>query len=815
MSDWLAGEGQASHAAAVTAEIQRLSSITPAERNRTFTARLAAVLYEAVFTDEWLRTPEQALFHAEFQHYYGVTQWDIARSTLADWDAYINAPASTSVYGSYCCTLGILWDTGRSFSGFVPSNNAIGIGNAGYDALHGFLAPMAGSTLPAAQAEFARLGYDPGDGSKIVTALSAVGFTGASFGALFGVYVGYAAHLAAHIASITGTVSSSLLLPATVGVFAAAAVAVVPILIAGGMKIADLAQRNIFDEKIRYAATHPNFTPDFFAITGFKTDFQAGLWYRPCQPGFDPVASICYDTECPAGFHVSALNCTRDAHSIFRQTYTREARDLELPTFTCPAGFPEFQPDGLCYPAPQSGFTCSGPSCIQSCPAGYDTLLTTCFIGAATQPRASYGRGAGSAVGPTSEAVEASKAQIMGVLLKWLVADPADYGVFGAPPVTPVIPPNVPTPNVAPIIVSATPADLTQPGGTIYEGAFFAIDYVVYDPNVGDHQVTYAAWSDGVTDIYPVSDGSIIGANPAHTFNQPGNKEVVLTVVDTAGLNSALIVPIVVENVVPIVTASAAAAAAGFGAIVASVSSGVGDDGTFDVYDYAVDWGDGTVEEVDGLGTLSHDYGKGGDFTVTVIVQDDEPTFAGATVQLSVAPPIVESTTTTTTLPQTTTTTTTATTLPQATTTTTTAATLPQPTTTTVSQATTTTTLPCALSRLPDDSFAGLACALDALRTTVGAPPLPACTCKRCSLDGPVDRIVGLVGQAEGATAKKCRRKAKVARQVAKALGRRARALAKRSCLAPVDRATALDAELTEVVRRLSAVAASTGCGAR
>lgn len=816
VTDWLGSENKPSAPGDVAAEIERLSLLTPAERNRTFTARLAARLYEAVFTDEFARTPEQAIFHAEFQHYYGQTQWDIARSTLEDWDAYINSPNPVPVYGAYCCTLGILWDTGKSFSGFHPSNNVIGIGYAGYDALDVFLAPMANSALPDTHAEFVKVGYDPGDGSKIVSALTPIGFTVATYGALFGVYAAYAAVLSAKIVAITGSVASAFALPATVGAFAASAVIVVPILIAGGMKIADLAQRNIFDEKIRYAAAHPDFSPDFFAITGFKTDFQAGLWYRPCKPGFDPVASICYDTQCPSGFHVSALNCTRDANSIIRQTYTRPAQFPDAGIF-CPAGYPDFQNDGFCYPSPQAGYTCHNENCIQSCPAGYDTLLTTCFAGAATQPRASYGRGAGSAIPPTAPAVDANKGQLMGILLKWLIADPADYGALGVPPITPVIPPHVPTPNVAPIIVSATPADLTQVGGTIYEGKFFAVDYVVYDPNVGDHQTTYAAWSDGVTDIYPVSDGSIIGANPAHVFAQPGSKEVVLTVVDSAGLNSSLIVPIVVKNVVPMVTATAASAPDGFGAITASVSSGTGFYGTFDVYDFvSVDWGDGEGPgsvPLASLGALSHDYGKGGEFDATVYVQDDDFTVGSASVHLSVVPPAVE-TTTTTTATQPTTTAVSTTTASQSTTTAVSTTTVSQSTTTTLSGATTTTTtLPCALS-LPDDSFAGLDCALDALRATVGGSPRPVCTCKRCSLEPAVDRLAGLVAQAQDVAPKQCRRKVKKTRQLAKALDRRVGMLAKRSCLAPGDQA-ALEAGLSELLRRLTAAAGGASCGAR
>lgn len=259
----------------------------------------------------------------------------------------------------------------------------------------------------------------------------------------------------------------------------------------------------------------------------------------------------------------------------------------------------------------------------------------------------------------------------------------------------------------------------------------------------------------------------------------------------------------------PIVAASAATAPPGFGAITASVSSGIGDAGTFDAYTYAsVDWGDGNGPiqvPVASLGSLSHDYGTGGEFDATVSVQDDDLTQGSASVHPSVAQPPTTTTTTTTTVSQPTTTTVSVTTT-----------TVAPPTTTTVSGATTTTTtLPCTLSQLPDDSFAGLDCALGAVRTTVAAQPQPACTCKRCSLDEPVDRILGLVAEAQGATAKKCKRKLEKARQVAKAFERKARSLGNRGCLAPVDRLTALEAELTELVRRLRAVAGGASCGAQ
>ena len=203
---------------------------------------------------------------------------------------------------------------------------------------------------------------------------------------------------------------------------------------------------------------------------------------------------------------------------------------------------------------------------------------------------------------------------------------------------------------------------------------------------------------------------------------------------------------------------------------------------------------------------MSHDYATGGEFDATVSVQDDDLTQGAATVHLSVAPPPTTTTTnTTTTVSPTTTTTVSVTTT-----------TVAPPTTTTVSGATTTTTtLPCTLSHLPDDSFAGLDCALGALRTTAGAQPQPACTCKRCSLDASVDRIAALVAQAQGAAAKQCKRKAKKARQVAKALDRRVRGLDKRGCLAPTDRVTVLHADLTELVRRLTAVAGSTTCASQ
>jgi predicted outer membrane repeat protein len=134
---------------------------------------------------------------------------------------------------------------------------------------------------------------------------------------------------------------------------------------------------------------------------------------------------------------------------------------------------------------------------------------------------------------------------------------------------------------------------------------------------------------------------------------------------------------------------------------------------------------------------------------------------------------------------------------------------------------TTTSTLPgaigaCVPSQLPDDSIAGVRCVAASVRATLSGPPVPTCTCKKCSLVPRLDKLESLLGQAESATKEKsCRRKLKKARRAAKSLSAKAGSLADRQCLAPGDRATELDAQSDELARRTGALATSAFCDGR
>jgi hypothetical protein len=198
--------------------------------------------------------------------------------------------------------------------------------------------------------------------------------------------------------------------------------------------------------------------------------------------------------------------------------------------------------------------------------------------------------------------------------------------------------------------------------------------------------------------------------------------------------------------------------------------------------------------------------GNVGDVTSasTTVVMDRDQT---VTANFGVAP-----TTTTTTS-----TTVTSTTVHGASSTTTTVHGASSTTTTTSSvPATTSTTLPCVLSQLPEDSFAGVECAMAAVRGTLNEPPEPSCTCKRCSLEAMVDQLAGLVAQADRApSAKTCKHLLRQARRVVKSLRKKVASLSRRRCLAPAGRATSLAAEVGDLAGRMKALSHSAFCATK
>ena len=124
---------------------------------------------------------------------------------------------------------------------------------------------------------------------------------------------------------------------------------------------------------------------------------------------------------------------------------------------------------------------------------------------------------------------------------------------------------------------------------------------------------------------------------------------------------------------------------------------------------------------------------------------------------------------------------------------------------------TTTTTLSCDLAQLPEESLAGVECAIGAVRAALSEPP-PACACRHCSFERALDRIAARVMRADGATSpKKCKRNLRRARRAAKALRARVASL-KRKCLAPDDRVASLDSEVVDLAGRTRALFKSRFC---
>jgi len=144
--------------------------------------------------------------------------------------------------------------------------------------------------------------------------------------------------------------------------------------------------------------------------------------------------------------------------------------------------------------------------------------------------------------------------------------------------------------------------------------------------------------------------------------------------------------------------------------------------------------------------------------------------------------------------------------------------TMPVGTTTTSTPTSTrsSTSMPCVLFQLPEDSLVGVECTVGVLRSTLNEPPQPACTCKRCSLEVGLDRLARLVREADsGPKGKKCKHKLGKARGVTQSLSARVASLTRRKCLAPVDRAGSLDTEVVDLTKRTTALFKSPFCASK
>ena len=651
---------------------------------KAITPWFAAVLFEALLAPE--RTPAQDAFNSHFQGYYADTQVRIAQTTLNAWEEYQNPQyGPPSEYGP-CCTLSLLYETGPSFAGFTPPNNAIGIGGAGYQALNEFLGPMADSGIPSIQGYFDDLGFDPGDGSQTVAALAGLGFTAGSMAVIYGAFAAYMAGVAAaQIAATTGTAvttvtsvvagqivektietaiagATAITVGGTATTFAMAALVVVPLLIAGGMKIADFVQAAQFEEGLRATIEDSDRTTDFRGLVGLKTDYDAGLYYTPCRDGYDGVANSCYE-PCPPGYTTNALNCTRDAHTIPKDAYHRGGG--EAPT-GCSDGRQLEGP--RCYDPCPAGTTSDGViRCYTDCPTGWTGTLTDC-----DQPDqfwdpyslAEYDECAANTGSCTQKGglyyVDCASPYEYESLQECQIPCPAgfdDTGEYCRRPFTERADGTAPD-------VCADPSRTSLEAGLCYQACqagyggigVECVEQLVCPDGYSDtgrtcyrdpHTIGRASYDRGVgSPSQP--EPEVIETNKATLFSFL-LKLLVADPVDVGTLSnprSAEVPPpsLPTPNVAPEVMLSPAATTEGAAATVDAV---LYDPNPTDTHEVVVDWGDGSPEEAftpADLPALQHTYADDGTYDVTVTAIDDRELSASATtaVEVANATPVVD-----------------------------------------------------------------------------------------------------------------------------------------------------------------------------
>jgi len=120
---------------------------------------------------------------------------------------------------------------------------------------------------------------------------------------------------------------------------------------------------------------------------------QNGLCYPRCNVGYTGIGPVCWQA-CRAGYADHGATCFKNIFDFyFKATYGRGAGG---PVTACAAG--QERNGSLCYPRCSPGFYGSGPLCFQQCPVGYKDDGAVCRKDAIIFAKATFGRGAGSAM---------------------------------------------------------------------------------------------------------------------------------------------------------------------------------------------------------------------------------------------------------------------------------------------------------------------------------------------------------------------------------------------------------------------------------
>jgi hypothetical protein len=200
---------------------------------------------------------------------------------------------------------------------------------------------------------------------------------------------------------------------------------------------------------------------------------------------------------------------------------------------------------------------------------------------------------------------------------------------------------------------------------TVDEGQSFDLSVAFSDPGTHDTHSALVNWGDDTTTVFESLE-ELDGAgtlHASHVFADNGQYKVSVSITDDDGASTTDSLVVTVNNVAPVVDAGDdrsidegalfslqslgvirdGAAAARLGDITQIASGGVifHDGGTLDSHSATIDWGDGTQTETGGVSELpfgppgssdgltgrvfgTHIYADNGQYTVTIIVTDDD-----------------------------------------------------------------------------------------------------------------------------------------------------------------------------------------------